>query len=187
MCFPELNSSERTDDSFKERSQEDHHLGSSILEELNIGMVSQIPYEYMHLVCLGVMRKLFFLWRKADLKFRIPPNIMQKISDELVSLGQHIPNEFARKPRAIKEFERWKATEYRQILIYTGPVIFDILPKRIYNHFMCLHCAIVILCLPVTPAVFNLYDYAHELLHHFVKCFSIIYGKEYVSYNVHGL
>lgn len=49
---------------------------------------------------------------------------------------------------------------------------------------MNLHCAITILCAPKTT---DMYDYAHDLLRNFVHNFAIIYGRENVSYNVHGL
>lgn len=57
MTFPELHNPLRTD-TFKCRLQEEHHRKNSILESLNIGMVSKIPVEYMHLIYLGVMKRL---------------------------------------------------------------------------------------------------------------------------------
>ena len=42
MTFPVLNITPRTDDSFRNKSDEDHHTGVSLLENLNIGMVTQM-------------------------------------------------------------------------------------------------------------------------------------------------
>lgn len=61
VTFPETNNILRTDDSFKNRTQIEHHTGDSILEKLSIGMISQIPLNYMHLVCLGVTKRLLTL------------------------------------------------------------------------------------------------------------------------------
>ena len=56
----------RTDYNFRNRVNEDHHLlGISKFEETDIDMVSQFPVEYMHLVCLGVVKKIIKLWIKG--------------------------------------------------------------------------------------------------------------------------
>ncbi|EZA50695.1 hypothetical protein X777_10745 [Ooceraea biroi] len=54
MTFPDLKCPLRTDASFKNKTQPEHHRITTILENANIGMVSQLPLDYMHLVCLGV-------------------------------------------------------------------------------------------------------------------------------------
>lgn len=51
VIFRETNNALRTNESFKNRNQEEYY-GDSILVKLDIGMVSQIPLDYMHLVCL---------------------------------------------------------------------------------------------------------------------------------------
>ena len=50
----------RTDTSFRLRLQDEHHKSKSILEDTKIGMVSQLPLDYMHLICLGVSIASFF-------------------------------------------------------------------------------------------------------------------------------
>ena len=189
MTFPDLNSAKRTDLSFKNKVQEDHHTGTSILETLDINMVTQMPYEYMHLVCLGTVRKLLSFWasKKSSRKIRIPQTTVNNISTALISLRCAIPKEFARKPRSLKELDRWKATELRQILLYTGPLVLQVLPCDLYNHFMVLHCAISYLCMPDINNCILYRQYAHELLKNFVKNFPLLYGEEHVTYNIHGL
>lgn len=73
VVFPELDSAIRTDLSFRNREQPEYHHISSILENLNIDMVTQFPLDYMHLVCLGVMKKLITFWIRG--KMNIPANI----------------------------------------------------------------------------------------------------------------
>jgi len=102
---------------------EDHQHGDSSLSQLNIGMVSQFPLDYMHLVCLGVMKKLLALWMSGPLHVRIGNNMVQQISAGIYSLMEHLPREFLRKGRGLTEFERWKATEFRSFLLYTGTVV----------------------------------------------------------------
>ena len=52
----------------------------------------------MHLVCLGVMRRLLWLWRKGPLQGRISSRNLESISNLLVGLVGFIPGEFSRKP-----------------------------------------------------------------------------------------
>ena len=186
IIFPETNASLRTDVQFDELLDEEHHLGRSPFEGLEIGMVSQFPTDYMHLVCLGVMRRLVWLWMKGPLQCRIGSRLIEAISNSLSSLPAFIPKEFARKPRSLKEVDRWKATEFRQLLLYTGPVVFlGHLHNSFYKNFLLLHVAISIL---VTPSLCQHYcDYAHELLCLFVTHFSELYGRNMLVYNVHGL
>ncbi|PIK35042.1 hypothetical protein BSL78_28128 [Apostichopus japonicus] len=56
VTFPEAD--HRTDQSFRNMLDENHHLGETPLSQLSLGMVSNFPLDYMHLVCLGVTRRL---------------------------------------------------------------------------------------------------------------------------------
>lgn len=47
MTFSDLNVSKRTDASFLSQTDEDRHLGRSLLLKLSIGMVSAFPIDYM--------------------------------------------------------------------------------------------------------------------------------------------
>lgn len=117
----------------------------------------------MHLVCLGVMKKLVFLWLKGPLGTRIGPAAVREISSEMNIYATQMPSEFNQKPRPLSEFERWKATEYRSFLLYTGPVCLKgRIPKVMYQNFMLLSAAITIL-LSVSLCAAQI-DYAHHLL-----------------------
>ncbi len=165
MTFPEKNAPRRTDENFKDLSDEDHHRGVSPFTELNIGMVSCFPHDYMHLVCLGVVRKLLDLWMGSagPLRCRMSASQSCIISDRLTGLRAFVPSEFARKPRGLIERHRWKATELRQFLLYTGPVVLKgILPDELYNNFLLLSVAIHVLARPSLCFVLN--DFARTLL-----------------------
>lgn len=186
ITFPITDAELRTDESFKDMSDERHHIGCSILTSLPIGMVSQFPVDYMHLVCLGVVRKLVSLWTKGPLKTRLGPAVITKISDFLINLKPNVVTEFARKPRSLSEFERWKATEFRQFLLYTGVVsLYDSLPKAFYDNFMLLSVSITILLSKQLHVKYL--TYAQSLLKSFVLHFSQLYGSDMLTYNVHGL
>ena len=56
MTFPDMKSQHRADENFEKMLGDDHHLGPSPLTGKGIGMVSQFVLDYMHLVCLGIVR-----------------------------------------------------------------------------------------------------------------------------------
>lgn len=186
ITFPEIHNTLRTNESFKIRIQPEHHIGNSILEELSIGMVSQIPLDYMQLVCLGVMKRLLQFWHKGKKDVRLSSKDVDYVSQYLITIKHYIPSEFARKPRNLLEVDRWKATEFRQFLLYTGMVVMkSILPSIYYDHFLSFCVAIRIMADPQLCTTFN--AYAHSLLQWFVSNYGTLYDDEYLSYNVHNL
>lgn len=59
MTFSFITSPLRTDESFAGKQNEEHHLdGPKMFHDLRIGMISLFLGDYMHSVCLGVVRKL---------------------------------------------------------------------------------------------------------------------------------
>ena len=71
MVFPEVDAPLRTDASFQEMRDEEHHRGLSPFQSLQLGMVTQFPIDYMHLVCLGVTKRFILLWLTGSLNVRI--------------------------------------------------------------------------------------------------------------------
>lgn len=89
-------------------------------------------------------------------------------------------------PRTLRELDRWKATEFRMFLLYTGSVILSsYLDTNIYNNFMLLFSAIAILFSPTLSSLHL--QYAEILLQMFVTHFGQVYGKDALVYNVHSL
>lgn len=111
---------------------------------------------------------------------------VEEVSAKLVGLKPSIPSCFPRKLRCLLEIDRWKATEYRQFLLYTGTVVLFGMPRPdLYNHVLCLSVAS---CILVSPTLARLYsNYGKGLLAHFVRQASILYGNESLVYNVHSL
>lgn len=186
VIFKETHNALRTNESFKNRNQEEHHTGRSILEKLDIGMVSQILIDYMHLVCLGVVKRMLQFFLRGNKSIRLSAEVINTISRYLIAIRAYIPSEFARKPREFQDVDKWKATEFRQILLYTGIVVMKpILSQIYYDHFVTLSVAIRILSDPQLCQTLN--AYANSLLLWFVSNYGNLYGDEYLSYNVHNL
>ena len=186
VIFPITNAETRTDSGFRNKIDEEYHIGETPILCLSFDIVQQLPLDYMHLVCLGVMRRLIMSWLKGPLTCRLPSKSVLKISDRLLSMRQCVSSEFCRRPRALSEVDRYKATEFRQILLYTGLVAFrGIVADEVYNHFLLL--SIAIRCLASYQLCQSHADYAHKLLVMFVEYASQLYGQEFVVYNVHCL
>jgi hypothetical protein len=186
VYFPVESAPLRTDASFRSQTDSNHHSGETPLLRLNVGLVSQFVLDYMHLVCLGVTKKIITLWYEGPRESRLGHNTLKSISTRLQDLHKSIPCEFSRPQRSIYDFRRWKATELREFLLYTAPVALeDVVPEEIYENFMLLSVAMFILLKEGLCREYN--DYAKELLLKFVKHFAELYGESWVSYNVHSL
>lgn len=186
ICFPEMSNGLRTDEGFKLKLQVEHHKTESILEQLDIGMVSQFPLDYLHLVLLGVAKKLIHLWLNGPLNVRLTKQNIEKINIELAIFERNRPKEIVRQIRKIESYKMWKATEFRTFLLYTGSVVLQNAVKdSVYKNFNILSAAIRILCDNEKCIQFN--SIASELLKDFVIGFKQIYGASYISYNVHNL
>lgn len=187
--FNSIGHSLRTDEEYITRLDEDHHKeGISPLSMLPIKMVSQVPFEYMHLVCLGVMKKLLSAWvhGKYSRLSKLSGRSISVISERLNTLREYCPSDFARRPRSLDTCSKYKATEFRQFLLYTGPAVtHDILDKQVYKHFLFLHAAIRVL-VSKSPSRSQL-NFAKLALQKFVERCERLYGSHFNTYNVHGL
>lgn len=135
------------------------------------------------------MKKVINLW----LNGKTASNIVRLLTDQITLLTKNllgiktfITKDFARRPQGVEFLKRWKATELRQLLLYTSPVVlYNVLHPQVYSHILTLHVALRIISSKYLIDVYA--DYAHELLEHFVDTFKVLYGKQYVSHNIHGL
>ena len=160
--------------------------GDSILKLLDLDMVLDFPVDPMHLVDLGVCRKLLLTWICGPLERRLPKNLVEIISARLELLRDYIPREFARLSRSLKFIDRWKATEFGLFVSYIGPVVLaGILSSRLFDNFLVLHVAVRILSSNKYCVDQN--EYARKLLNLFVSECERIYGSYFISFNVHCL
>lgn len=188
MTYPYLNSCHlRTDNEFRLKLQETHHTGTSIIESIpNINMVNDFPSDPMHLIFLEIVKKLISLWCYGKPKTKLSFCQMSEISKLLENQKKNIPFEFNRKSRSLFESKRWKATEFRTFLLYTGSVVLkSILNYDQYLNFLTLHVAITILS--NSKHMEQYLNYSKSLLQYFVETFIKLYGKENPSHNLHHL
>lgn len=126
--FQKLDSPLRTDETFRRRSQPNHHKEKSLFEELNINMVSDFPTsDPLHLLDLGIMRKCMYRWVFGSKKYKSKWSraLIDLTSRLLIQCGKEMPLDFHRAIRKLDSLRHWKGVEYRTMLLYYGIVIFE--------------------------------------------------------------
>ncbi|CAH1372412.1 unnamed protein product [Tenebrio molitor] len=118
---------------------------------------------------------------------RLCVNLRLQLSNRIADSAKYVPNDFNRKPRPLIELDRYKATEFRFIVLYLGPIVLKgMLSQNYYKHFLLFHCAIRILSTVkfIDTAFINT---AKELLIYFVQNCENFYGTDFCVYNTHSL
>lgn len=184
VIYPELVVELRTNDSFRSKSQPEHHTSDSPLLQLSLDMISQFPLDYLHLVCLGVMRKLLNIWCRGKVPYKQSQLQIDMLSGALVGFRRNFPSEFHRKPRSTSELEYWKGSEYRNFLLYSGVVALkNILNEDKYKNFLLLSCGVRVL-LSDNKAW---YSFGRQCLNEFAKNIPLLYSDKVFTYNMHSI
>lgn len=189
--YPPTKGDERTDSTFNDRLHVDHHsddyrVKKSLLEEYKYKMVTKFPIDGMHALDQGLGKLIV----KAVVQKKIKKGSMdhKKVPSACERHGTYkdcAPSLFSRKPRPLSDFGKFKATEFRQFLLYTGLVLVkELLSSSGYYHFLCLSLGYRIISssnitesrLSVADRLFNIY------MRDFHKHYEVN-----LSYNVHCL
>ena len=165
-----------------------HQISRSILIDFNVNYVDGFVLDYMHLVCLGVVKRILIFLTEGPFPYRLGSAQLLNISENLLKLSGKFPSEFARQSRSLHEVKRWKATEFRQFLLYTGFfVLKDAFTPERYQHFLSLTLAMRIFLDSNVIVRNNHLQYAKDLLNYFVVKSEEFYGPTFSVYNVHSL
>ena len=129
VVFNELGDQEpRTDEKFQNYQYPQHQNFASPLINAGIKCIEQFS-----LVCLGVVKRIVSFLKSGPRICKLLCQQLEVISEQLVSFNGLFPSEFSRQPRSLFESDRWKATEFRQFLLCTGPIVFkDFLQIEMY-------------------------------------------------------
>lgn len=113
---------------------------------------------------------------------------IELISKWLVKANDYSPSEFTRQSRSLNDLGHWKAIEYRNFLLYFGPVVLkNVLQEDMYEHFLHLSSAIRIFSCDVHTKNPKMRNIAHNFLMDYVEKFIDLYGIDSISHNVHNL
>lgn len=178
---------ERTNIIFRQRTDNDHHniKTAMVLEKLDIDIVKSFPVDYMHCVCLGLVKlivKCLVVQRKHI--FSMSKKVIEEIDRSIETI--QFPIEFQRKTRKFSDFGQAKASECKNFLLYVGvSVLRSRIDPKYYHHFLKLSIAITILLHPTNCFTNN--ECARDLIRSFVDDFGDLYGFYNLGYNVHSL
>lgn len=148
--------------------------------------MKHFPLDYMHLVCVGAMKRLLTYLLHGPHGCRLKKTLSDKLDHKRTLLKGALPAEFSRQPRPLKELDRWKATELRPFVVYTGPVLLKVvLPDEQYQHFLCLNVGMTILLDDKDEKRETYLGYAHNILEYFVDTAVDFYGPTFPTYNIY--
>ncbi|XP_046482806.1 uncharacterized protein [Neodiprion pinetum] len=191
--FGEVDADGRTHESHKEDVENATRLrkpvngvkGASILLQLLLfNMVWGFPFEYMHAILLGVIKLLWDIWTTPGSPIYLAPAIQNQINDRLMRMTP--THEIHRLPRKLSKRGKWKASEWQSwLLFYSLPCLDGLIPDAALEHLSLLvDSSFILLQNKISEADLNKCELN---LTKFVAEFEILYGKEYVTFNVHSL
>ncbi|XP_063961852.1 uncharacterized protein LOC129268704 isoform X2 [Lytechinus pictus] len=160
--------------------------GVSVLSFLMyFNIISGFVPDYMHAVCLGVVKKFMHTWLdpvNRNCHYYIG-NMKHIINRRIVSLK--VSNNISRIPRTLKDINFWKASEWRTFLYISPVILLGILPNRFLAHWTMLVCAIFHLnSRHITNDILRSSDF---MLRKFVMYVVPLYGIKESTFNVHLL
>jgi hypothetical protein len=88
----------RSEASFNNFEYKDHQIDISPLINAGIGIscIKSFPLDYMHLVCLGVVKRILMFLKSGPRQCRLSGQQLDILSGKLTALNGKMPREFAR-------------------------------------------------------------------------------------------
>ena len=105
----------------------------------------------------------------------------EKVNERINTICGFLPNDFQRQIRDLTHYEMYKATEFRQFILYVGPVVLQgRIPKNDYDLFVHLHFAIYCLCSDKSSELLSIAKYC---IREYLKQYERLYGVGNQTYN----
>lgn len=193
MSFPRTNAQKRSNESFRARTQIEHHHDSrSLIEFINeVDMIKDFPTsDPLHLLDLGVMRKCLIRWKDGTKSYKdhFKEADCNKINSLLRKIKNDMPSEIHRAIRDLNTLHFWKGTEFRTFLLYVGLVALEcVLTKAEYEHFKLLSCSTILCSSDAYKTIVNSSILVDRLIDDYVEGYIDLYGEHTITSNVHNL
>lgn len=184
--FPQICQPRRTDALFRANMYKPHQKHDTPLTKLPIDIIEDVVVsDPLHLLELGVTKRLLNGWRTGDLGYKSKWSAAQIMSFSELLVKVKLPSEIHRGVRSLDLIAHWKGLEYRNFLNYIGVVLLkDFLPKKFYEPYLLLFSAVTICSVDAYKCYL---DVAHCMFLNFIKRYRTLYGLEFITSNVHNL
>ena len=142
--------------------------------------------DYMHGICGGVTKSLLKLWFTSTHKREKYSffNQRQKVSDLLKNIKPTI--NITRVPRGLDDLAFWKASEFRNFLLYWSiPVLRSVLDEVYLMHYILLVRSIYLLS-KASITEDDLHT-AQLCIDEFLKQFQHLYSLQFMTMNIHQI
>ncbi|PAA76785.1 hypothetical protein BOX15_Mlig005569g2, partial [Macrostomum lignano] len=177
----------RTNEDYATMNENNQTIRSPLL--LVVPFTTAFPPDFMHMVCLGIMKKLMKLYTSGVKGLRAACRLsleqVKRINSEISYLRCYVPREFSRKPRLLHDLKHYKASEFRNYLLYWGPVLLQKeLQAPYYEHFLLLHFATYVYS---SPKLRHLFPAARACIQRFLFDIRRLFHESLYTVNFHGL
>lgn len=164
-------------------------IGKSLLFDLpGFDIVNDIPVDYMHCVCLGVVKMMVLL--SFDVPQRRPscsrePLIPTHVINQNLK-KQKVPSEFSRRTRPL-DCSSWKAEEYRNLALFFFPFVLEASgnAKKCKTVWALMSFVTRACCLPENEFFVIPNQYLVKVVRRFYGQFEKCFGIVNCTYNVH--
>ena len=174
----------RSDKNYNSSTESNQHSRSPLADVVSLR--DAFPPEYMHLVCLGLVRRLIQCYLTTChglFPCKLTDNMKSLLDTRVHKFRNVLLAEFNRKMRSFSNHVYFKAIEFRTILLYTGPVLFQgILPREYFEHFLLLHFSMFIF---VSNKFQHFYPQAKACLQRFLLQMSTLFHQSEYTFNAH--
>ena len=164
---------------------------SLLLNQPNFNMIEDVQCEYMHLVCIGVVKRLTELtYKVGENRERITKRKLSdpKVFNDMIRLIQ-VAREFSRRCRNL-DFGVMKASEFRNLLLFFFPIVLEGIEdtfedeKRVWLHLVFMIRACVI---PNNEFDNVNKEHVQSACQLFYTLFEKCFGQLNCSYSIHVL
>lgn len=174
------------EDAIKLREITNGIKGKSILTGV-VDLMYGVPLDYMHCILEGVMKWMVEKWfaSTSNGNAYYIGRFVKAVDCDL--LQQCPPHDFSRVPRSIEKHRKyWKASEYRNFLLYYSlPILISVMPPLYLHHFALLVCSVHILLQSELSE--DQIQAAEEMLNDYYKFLPELYGNKSCTLNAHSL
>ena len=176
--YPEIHFEPRTSASYLSSIEPSNYgvKGPCVLNDV-FTIPDSICIDYMHQCLEGVVSTLIGNYLKLK--------ILNHGEIDVIKEHFFTPNCFKRRLRSFRLLAFWKASELKNFLLYSGPIIcFLSIPSKHFTHFNLLSTCISLLSSPVPT---SLLPRLEEAIRQYVIFYKAQFGDESMSINVHLL